>query len=81
MHFWSWVLPTKFDGHRAFLKQLDLWMTFDLWLGCFENMLSNSDPYTHIMFHLDTSKHDETHTRKYILTHTLTYFGPLDFQV
>ena len=31
----------NFDGHRAFLKQLDLCMTFDLWSGRFKNMLSN----------------------------------------
>ena len=24
--------------HRAFLKQLDLWMTFNLWWGHFKNM-------------------------------------------
>ena len=35
------VLPTKFDVHRAFLKQLDLWMTFDLGWGRHKNMLSN----------------------------------------
>ena len=39
--FWSWVLSTKIGGHRTFLKQLDLWMTFDLWSGHFENILSN----------------------------------------
>ena len=35
------LLPTKFGGHWAFLRQLDLWMTFDLCWGGFENMLSN----------------------------------------
>ena len=37
----SGVLPTKFGGHRAFLRQFDLWMTFDLWYSPFKNMLSN----------------------------------------
>ena len=27
---WSGVLPTKFGSHKAFLRQFDLWMTFDL---------------------------------------------------
>ena len=38
------VLPTKFGGQRASLKQLDLWMTFDLWWGSFENMPTKSGP-------------------------------------
>ena len=37
---WSGVLPTKFGSHRAFLKQLDLCMTSDLWWGHFETMPS-----------------------------------------
>ena len=32
-------VPTKFGGHRAFLKQFDLWLTFDIWWGRFENVL------------------------------------------
>ena len=34
---WSGVPLTKFGSHRAFLKQLDLWMTFNLWWGHFKN--------------------------------------------
>ena len=42
MHYFSVRSSSnKFGVHRAFLWQLDLWMTFDLWLGRFENMLSN----------------------------------------
>ena len=44
----------------AFLKQLDLWMTFDLWSGCFEKILSNLvglSPYPYANFQLDISKH------------------------
>ena len=37
----SGVLPTKFGGLMAFLKELDLLMTFELLLVHFENMLSN----------------------------------------
>ena len=33
---WSEVLPNKFGTHRTFLRQLDLWMTFDLWWGHFK---------------------------------------------
>ena len=35
------VLPTKFGGCRAFLMQFDLWVTFDLWLGCFKKLTMN----------------------------------------
>ena len=38
---WSLVLPTKFGGNSAFLRQRDLWMTFELWWGCFKKSLSN----------------------------------------
>ena len=38
---YSGLLPTKFGINRAFLKQLHLWMTFDLWSGHFEKILSN----------------------------------------
>ena len=37
----SGILPTKFGSHRTFLKEFDLWMTFDPWWGRFENTLSN----------------------------------------
>ena len=32
------VLPTKFGGHRSFLKELDLWVTSNLWSGRFEKL-------------------------------------------
>ena len=32
---------TKFGSHRAFLRQIDPWMTFDLRWGRFENMPTN----------------------------------------
>ena len=34
-------LPTKCGNHRVFIKQLDIWMTIELWWGRFEIMLSN----------------------------------------
>ena len=37
----SRVFPTKFGSHRAFLRQIDLWMTFDLWSGRFEKLTTN----------------------------------------
>ena len=33
LHSDQGVLPTKFGGRRAFLRQIDLWMTFNLWWG------------------------------------------------
>ena len=36
----SYALHLSQGDHRAFLKQLDLWMTFDLWRGRFDNMLA-----------------------------------------
>ena len=42
----SGVLPTKFGSHRTFLRQIDLWMTFDLWSGRFEKLTTNlGGPY------------------------------------
>ena len=38
---WPGVLFTKFGSHRAFLRQIDLWMTFDPRWGRFENMPTN----------------------------------------
>ena len=38
---WSWVLHTKFGGCRAFLRRIDLWMTFDFWLSRFEILTTN----------------------------------------
>ena len=35
--FW----PNLVARHRAFVRQLDLWMSFDLWWDRFETMLSN----------------------------------------
>ena len=37
---WSGA-PPKFGSPRAFLRQLDRWITFDLWWGHFEKLLSN----------------------------------------
>ena len=70
---------TKFVGNRAFLKQLDLWMTFDLWWGRFENMLLNlvGPSPTPMPSSAPSSKHDETHSRThlhtYLHTHRLRY--------
>ena len=36
----SGILPIKSGGHRVFVKQLDLWIIFDLWWG-FKNMPTN----------------------------------------
>ena len=44
-------------------------MTFDLWSVGFENMLSNlvgPSPTPYANFQVDTSKHDEMHSRTYI---------------
>ena len=60
---WSGVLPNKYGGLRTFLRQLNLWITFDLWWSRFENMLSK----------LDISKHDETHSRT---SYTHPYLHP-----
>ena len=38
---WSGVLLTKFGSHRAFLRQIDPWMTFNPRWGRFENMPTN----------------------------------------
>ena len=61
----------------AFLGQLDLWMTFVLWLGRFENMLSSlmgqsPTALPHAKFQLDNLKHGETHSRTYIHTYLHT---------
>ena len=69
------VKDSFYQTHWTFLKQLDLWMTFDLWSGRFENMLSNlvgPSPYPLAKFQLHTCKHDEMHSRTYIHTHTHT---------
>ena len=45
---WPGVLFTKFGNHRAFLRQIDLWMTFDPRWGRFKNMPTTDkqiDPY------------------------------------
>ena len=39
--FWSGILLNKFGSHRAFLRQIDPWMTFDSRWGHFENMPTN----------------------------------------
>ena len=55
---WSGVLPTKFGSHRAFLRQIDLWMTFDLWSGRFEKLTHKPQgpiPYHPTKFQLDAS--------------------------
>ena len=38
---WSGALLTKFGSHRAFLRHIDLWMTFDPRSGRFENVPTN----------------------------------------
>ena len=38
---WPKALLTKFGSHRAFLRQIDSWMTFDPRWGRFENMPTN----------------------------------------
>ena len=58
-------------GYEPFPKQVDLWMTFDLWWGHLENMLlgSGAHPlYLHAKFQPRASKHEETHS----WTHTRT---------
>ena len=39
--FQSGVLPAKFGSNRAFLRQIDLCITFDLWSGRFEKLTTN----------------------------------------
>ena len=67
LHFGQgFFLPN--GGPRAFLKQFDLWMTFDLWWGRFEKYALKPRgpvPYLHAKFQLDSSKHDETHIHTY----------------
>ena len=70
----SGVLLTKFGSHRAFLRQIDLWMTFELWWNHFENMISIKPwelaLYPHAKFQLRTLKHDETHSQTNMHVHT-----------
>ena len=63
---WSGLLPTKFGSHRVFPRQLDLWMTFDLWWGHFENM---PIPNPHAKYQPHTSKHGETHSLEHLQLH------------
>ena len=71
----SGILPTKFGGHRVFLKQLGFG-----WPLTFGGVTSKICPQTlwacplpHAKFQLDASKHDEAHSCTYILTHTHTH--------
>ena len=41
LHYSSVRGSCKFGTHMAFLRQNDLWMTFDLWWGHFEKLLLN----------------------------------------
>ena len=68
---WSGVLPAKFGSYRAFLRQLNIWMTFDLWWGRFVKLLSTLPPCQLSGQYLSTSEHDETHSRTYIQKLTL----------
>ena len=66
----SGFLPTKFGGHRSFLKQLDhgwpLKFCGDTSKIC--SQTSRAVPFPHVKFQLDTSRHDETHSRTYTQT-------------
>ena len=77
---WLGLLPIKFGSHWVFLRQLDLWMTFDLWWGHFQNMLlslrglfpipmPNFSPISRSM-----TKRIAGHT------HILHYFSNIDFK-
>ena len=75
----SGVLPIKFGGQRAFLKQLDLWMTFDFWWGRFENIptyLGGPSPTPMPSF---SSIHQSTTKRIAVHTYTHTYMQTLLF--
>ena len=78
---WSGVLPTKFGNHRAFLRQIDLWMTFDLCSGHLENMLlSLGGPAPIPMPSFSptpgsTTKRIAGHTHTHTHTYRLHYFS------
>ena len=78
----SGVLLTKFGSHRAFLRQIDPWMTFDPRLGRFENMptnlvgLSPTPMPTFSSIRRSMTKHIAGHT--YIHIHRLHYFSSID---
>ena len=83
---WSEALLTKFGNHRAFLRQIDLWMTFDPRSGRFENMPTNlvgPSPTPMQSFSLiprSMTKRIAGHTYIYTHTHThrLHYFSSID---
>ena len=54
---------TKFGSHRAFVRQIDPFMTYDPRWGRFENYDKPRGPVPHANFQLDTSKHDVTYSR------------------
>ena len=67
----------QFGSHRAFLRNLGLWMTFDLCWGRFENnMLSKNGVYPALCRVLAQYllKYDEMHSRTN--THTLPQTHP-----
>ena len=74
LHF---ILSTKFgSSYNAFLRQTDLWITFDLRLGHFENNALKPRgpvPYPHAKFQLNTPNHNKTHSHPSIHTYILTH--------
>ena len=83
---WSGVVLTKFGSHRAFLRQIDLWMTFDPGWGHSENMPTNLvDPSPTPMLSFSSIPRSMTkriagHTYTHTHTHTnrLHYFSSID---
>ena len=77
---WSGVLLTKFGSHRAFLRQIDPWMTLNPRWGRFENMPTNLvDPSPTPM--PSFSSIPQTHSRTYIYTYRLYYFCSVDMSL
>ena len=79
---WSGVLFTKFGSHRAFLRQIDPWMTFDPRWGHFENMPTNlvGPPPTPMptFSSITRSTTKRIAGQTYIHTYRLNYFS-IDF--
>ena len=80
---WSRTLLIIFGSHRAFLRQIDPWMTFDPRWGRFENMPTNllgpspTPMPTFSSVPLSMTKRIAGHT--YTHTNRLWYFSSIDF--
>ena len=83
---WSGALLTKFGSHRAFLRQIDPWMTFNPRWGRFQNMPTNlvgpsptSMPsFSSIPQSMAKRIAGHTYIHTYIYTYRLHYFSSID---